>query len=251
MEPYCASLEDQDSLFYFSEIAPVGVVGSFILDKMGEGISPFSFKQHYIGQAFDSEVLCYILNAIKSNRKIEFDYFPKEKESFHAEVFPLKIYSSTQNGRQYVMAWDEKEKAIFTYRLDRIKDIEVLNEGIAKAADIKKKFEGIREHIWGVSLGDNKLVHIEFVIGIADDEAYILNRLYREKRCGTVSKVERSKGLYSFSADVYDVKEMFPWIRTFLCRIVKLKISDEKMEELFWNNIDEMYRIYSIKEEQL
>ena len=39
----------QNLLQYYSEIAPGGVIGSFILDKLGGDSSLFRFKQHYIG----------------------------------------------------------------------------------------------------------------------------------------------------------------------------------------------------------
>ena len=98
--------------------------------------------------------------------------------------------------------------------------------------------------MWGVSLGDGEIVHVEFCVKVEEDEAYIINRLYREMRCGTVEPVPDSPGLVKFSADVYDAHEMFPWIRTFICRIVSLKISDHELEKHFWEAISDMYDIY-------
>ena len=234
----------RDLLQYYSEIAPGGVIGSFALDKLDVCESPFGFKQHYIGQAFDSEIICNILLAIKDDRSIAFSYLPKAKKVIAANVLPLKVYSSTQNGRQYLIAWDDERKRFFNYRLDRIKDIVISESAASEAETIHKKFKEIRDHIWGVSLGEGELVHVEFTVKVAENEGYIIKRLNREKRCGKVQPVENCPGLFRFSADIYDVHEMFPWIRTFIGRIVELKISDDELEKFFWESIREMYDIY-------
>ena len=240
----------QDLLFYYSEIAPCGVVGSFILDKTNLTNSLFGFKQHYIGQAFDSEVLCNALYAIKNRNLLEIEYYLKYKIQIRVNVLPLKIFSSTQNGRQYLIAWDEKAKSIFNYRLDRVRKISILDTTITNASVIRERFDSMRKHIWGVSLGNGELVHVEFLVKVEEDEVYIIQRLYREKRCGTIAPVENNPGIFKFTADVYDAQEMFPWIRTFICRIVELKMSDPKLEQQFWDSIHAMYSIYSKEEMQ-
>ena len=40
-----------DVLNFYSEIAPCGVIGSFLLDKQTEQDDNFSFKHHYITSA--------------------------------------------------------------------------------------------------------------------------------------------------------------------------------------------------------
>ena len=241
----------QDLLFYYSEIAPGGVVGSYVLDKTDVSSSLFGFKQHYIGQAFDCEVLCNALFAIRKERILELDYLLRNKNVISINVFPLKIYSSTQNGRQYLIAWDAKEQRFFNYRLDKIRRITVLDLITLDVREIQLKFEEMKKHIWGVSMGEGEIVHVEFLVQISRDEAYIINRLYREKRCGTVTPVDNCPGIFKFAADVYDAHEMFPWIRSFMCRIVELKISDSRLEKLFWDGISDMYKVYSIEGEQL
>lgn len=242
--------ELRDLLFYYSEIAPCGVVGSFILDKTDIKTSPFSYKQHYIGQAFDCEVLCNALHAIKKGEMLELDYLLKNKSRIKINALPLKIYSSTHNGRQYLIAWNEEKKSIFNYRIDRIKKISTLDLIVSDANVIRESFDNMKKHIWGVSLGNGELVHVEFLVKVDENEGYIINRLYREKRCGIVSPVENRPGIFKFSADVYDAHEMFPWIRTFICRIIELKISDRELEELFWDSFYAMYKVYSREGEE-
>ena len=240
-----------ESLLFFSEIAPSGGVGSFILDKQEEPPSLFRFKQHYIGQAFDCEVLCNALFAIKCRKNLDFIYQPKGRDEAHIIVFPVKVYSSTQSGRQYLIAWDEKEERFFNYRIDRIKNINIANTTPSDVKMVLAQFEEAKEHIWGVSFGDGKLTHVEMLIKVEENEAFILNRLDREKRCGRVSLKDYQAGIFKFEADVYDAREMFPWIRTFISRIVELNISDKELEKQFWDAIQNMYRLYSAESDQV
>ena len=244
LAPSVALSEMRDLLQYYSEIAPGGVIGSFITDKLDACKSPFGFKQHYIGQAFDCEIICSILLAIKNNCSVSLYYLTRSKWEIEANVLPVKVLSSTQNGRQYLIAWDENSKRFFNYRLDRIKTITILDSSSADVGKRHEQYRQIEKHMWGVSLGDGEKVHVEFCVKVKEDEAYIINRLYREMRCGTVEPVPDSPGLVKFSADVYDAHEMFPWIRTFICRIVSLKISDHELEKHFWKAISDMYDIY-------
>ncbi|MEG2857843.1 MAG: WYL domain-containing protein, partial [Clostridia bacterium] len=46
-----SELDCTDALDFFSEIAPCGVIGSFLLDKMNAHDEYFAFKHHYITQA--------------------------------------------------------------------------------------------------------------------------------------------------------------------------------------------------------
>lgn len=236
-----------DSLLYFSEIAPSGVIGSFILDKQTEIRSPFRFKQHYIGQAFDCEIICNVLFAIKNKRQLNFSYNPKGKGEQHICASPVKVYSSTQSGRQYLITWDENEKRFINYRLDRIKSIDVSETKQSNIETIRKHFKEAQKHAWGVSFGDGELTHVEMLVKVEDNEYYIVKRLKREKRCGRVSLLDGQEGIYKFEADVFDAHEMFPWLRTFICRIIDLKFSDKDLEQKFWDSIQEMYKIYTIE----
>ena len=49
-------------------------------------------------------------------------------------------------------------------------------------------------------------------------------------------------------ADGAPVSEIVPWIRTFICRITELHLSNKTLEEQFHSDMAEMYRIYGIEE---
>ena len=60
-----------DALAYYSEADPLGVVGSFLLDKLKHTKDIFRFKHHYILHALDSDILCDLLLAINERRAVE------------------------------------------------------------------------------------------------------------------------------------------------------------------------------------
>lgn len=236
--------ELQDLLLYYSEIAPGGVLGSFILDKQDQSDIPFRYKQHFAGQAFDCEIICKSLYAIKENQDVQLQYYSRGQGKIETSVFPVKVYSSTQNGRQYLIAWDEENKRFSNYRIDYIKKMDLLGETTVDCNAVRHSFKEIGEHIWGVSIGEGILAHVELYVTVGENEGYIIDRLYREKRNGTVSPVKDNPGIFKYETDVYDAHEMFPWIRSFIGRIVDLNISDKELEKLFWDGVSEMYDIY-------
>lgn len=46
-----------DSIHFFSEISPLSVLGSTLLDKIKEECIPMGFKHHYIVHALESEIV--------------------------------------------------------------------------------------------------------------------------------------------------------------------------------------------------
>lgn len=237
-----------DAITFFSEAGGCGVIGSFLLDKIPDKSSIFSFKHHYITGAPDSEILCALFEAISKRSSVHITYESnKAKHSESIHIIPIKIYVSVQNGRQYVIGLNTRFKKIKSYRLDYIFSVE---EG--EAADYetaKTLFESIRPHLWGVSMGDGKNTeHVEFTLHIGENEEYIYRRLLREKRIGTVERI--NKNTARFSADVYDTWEMIPWIRTFICRITALDFSNRTVENQFKRDVEEMYLLYGIGGEE-
>ena len=54
----------ENAIDFYSEALPLGVVGSYLLDKLDQQESSFRFKHHYPMQAIDSEVMADLLEAI-------------------------------------------------------------------------------------------------------------------------------------------------------------------------------------------
>ena len=237
-----------DILDFFSETAPCGVIGSYLLDKQKAHEGNFAFKHHYITGATDSEILCLLFKAISEKRSITLEIINRHKDRISEhDVVPLKVMLSSQSGRQYIMAYTPKFDRISSYRIDNI--LSVIAGNVSGSFDeLRAKLDNMSGHIWGVStqsISGARMEHVEFTVRYADDEAHIHRRLEREKRCGLVEKIDCNTS--RFSADVYDASEMVPWIRTFICRITDISFSNKLLEEQFKEDIRAMYIMYGIE----
>lgn len=237
---------------FYSEIAPCGVIGSFLLDKNVKEKDIFYYKHHYIQSAIDSDVLCTLFLAMQTKCAVTIKKAGvKSGEQKTAKVIPLKVRISVQDGRQYLIAYQTQFKCITAYRIDYISSVKI--EEYDERFDVLRKVVcDVESKTWGVSFylkkGKSKrLEHVEFTIKVEKDEDYIVQRLEREKRIGKVEKVDQNH--YRFSANVYDSNELIPWIRTFICRIVKLNFSNRVVENRLKQDIKKMYEIYGIKGE--
>ena len=232
-----------DAIAFYSEENPVGVVGAFLLDKCEEKPEYFGFKHHYILHALDSQVLCDLLMLIREKRAVELSVRSLQSEAIRQRtVFPMKIYISTQTGRQYLLCYHYRAKHLTFIRLDSIR--KVLPGNYEKKHETYEGFYArFREHLWGVSIGPgHNMDHIEMTIHVDEGEDHIPQRLRREKRNGTVEQLDEHT--WRYSADVYDASEMMPWLRTFIGRIVDLKCSDQAVVDTFYADFHEMLRMY-------
>ena len=244
-------IPSRDALDFFSETAPCGVIGSFLEDKTDNIADHFAFKHHYITSAMDSEVLCMILKAIHEKRNITVEMINRKKDRItETNVIPLRVMISVQSGRQYMMAYAPYFKRITAYRLDNI--VTVRNGEIADRFDeLRDKLSEMQRYMWGVatdSRSGNRMEHIEFTVQYDDGEDHIPRRLEREKRIGHVEYIDEHT--CHFSADVYDASELIPWIRTFICRITDISISNKTLEIQFKKDLQVMYEMYGLKGEE-
>ena len=106
----------RDVIDFFSEVAPCGVIGSFLQDRQPKHPELFSFKHHYITQAMDSDVMATLFEAIHGHRYITVDNLGKHSNEVRTvRLVPLKLYISAQNGRQNLLAFHEKANRLNSY----------------------------------------------------------------------------------------------------------------------------------------
>ena len=219
-----------DAIDFYSEILPLGVVGSYLLDKLEAKDSAFRYKHHYPMYAVDSEILAGLLEAMDGRRAVEMTIQSPAFGELRRRNVPLKIYSSTENGREYVLLWSCEEQNYFFTRLDRIREVRLL-EPEADWQQLRQRFRELEKHLWGISFGPEKekpVVHwLEMEILYGEGESYIPERVQREKRCAEVTIPEAGRCLVR--AEVFDPMEMMPWIFSFTGRIARLESSDPRV----------------------
>ena len=240
-----------DALNFYSEVAPCGVIGSFLLDKQEKAGDTFTFKHHYITSAMDSDITATLFRAMHEKSIITVDNLSRRsKEPRRIRIIPLRILISVQNGRQHLIAYQPDFNIIKSFRVDYLSNIRI-EESTPRFDELRAELDEMQPKMWGVTSkknrrGEEKTEHVDFTVKVADNEEHIVRRLEREKRVGKVEKINNNT--YRFTADVYDTSEMIPWIRTFICRITELHFSDKALENKFKSDIEEMYRMYGIAE---
>ena len=259
--------EYKEAIRFFTEESPLGVIGSYLEARMqadaeqayptgrndenGKRLSGkndwageyLTFKNHYIMNAYDAEITELILQGIHEKRLLEITSFSRGDAGVKQQtVIPYKLYVSTQGGRNYLFCMDADNLRPYSLRVDYIQKGKV-GEVCADYDRLLKVCERAGEHMWGVSCAKyRRYEHIEMDILVGTDEAFIVRRLEREKRCGTVSKVDEET--YRFSADVLDAYEMMPWIRTFFGRIKAIRCDNEDVKNQLKIDMVKMLKQY-------
>ncbi len=232
-----------DALDYFSEASALGVVGSFLLDRLPRQESKFRFKHHYLLHALDSQILCRLLDAIHRHRWVTLTLRkPGARKETPVMVLPCKIHISTQTGRQYLLGFSQGVRRFRFFRLDMIHVVKSAQEE-PEWAEYQNRAKAFSQYLWGASVKERGTKdHLEMTIHASEAEPHIWQRLQREKRTGSVEKLDSQTFL--FKADVYDAMEMLPWIRTFLGRISKLECSNPQVLRRFYQDLDAMAALY-------
>lgn len=242
----------RDAIEFFTEVAPCGVVGSFILDKMPRLESIFGFKHHYMTNALDSGVLASLFDAMGKKCSVTVLNHAKGKsEARENRIVPLKIFISVQSGRQYLIAYQPAFNKIKSFRCDYLSDVKIC-EPVPRFDELRERLSEIQSKMWGIQTEAPKKCKngsemVEFTVRASESEPYIVARLMREKRCGTVTKIGEDS--YRFSAEVCDSNELLTWMRSFICRITDVSISNREVERRFKDDLEAMYKMYGINSE--
>ncbi|MCD8295874.1 MAG: WYL domain-containing protein [Clostridia bacterium] len=244
-----------EMLGFASETQPCGALGNFMQDKLTAEENFFAYKHNSLTGVIDSDIVCGIFLAMSSKSYMEIKTAGKRErreaglpadEKAH-RIVPVKLLVSSQDGKEILIAYIPSSQAYWSFRIDRIKEAKI-TEPCQNYDQIREDFKPVEANMWGTICRprSGKMEHVSFTIQANPWEDYIVRRLEREKRNGTVTQVDGTH--YMFSADVYDSTELIPWIRTFICRITQLDFSNRSVENQFRKDLKEMYRLYGLEE---
>lgn len=232
-----------EALAFFSETAPCGVVGSFLLDLCPERPSPFCFKHRHLTQAMESEVLCDLLLAMGERREVEMRSFSRRGRTEKTQrVVPLAVFVSVQSGRRHLMAWSDSQRVVRSYRLDYTAKV---RPGPVRPdfAQLRQRLEELRPRLFGVQTGGD-CRKVSFTVRLLRGEGYVADRLRAEARCGKVEDL--GGGLWRFTAEVCNDEELVPWMRTFFGRMTSFRFSRRNLENRFRQDLEQLYALYEV-----
>ena len=215
------------AIAFFSEYSPLGIVGSYLMDEHNIKNRTFVFKNKYIAQALDMIVLQDLLTAIHRHTvvKIYVEQYSGTVDPTSL-IVPIRIFSRSVDGRQFVYAYHLEDAKFMTARLDNIYSVMIpQDDEITAALAITGKQidniinEGIARlpNIWSSGLGKSvRKICIKF----RDDNKIMLSHISRESRIGTVKQLEN--GEIAFSADMYQAVDMVPWLLGYTGKITSI-----------------------------
>ena len=240
-----------DALAFYQMAECFGIIGNILLEQAGRQNHIFRVKHSFFVHTLEDEILLLLLEAINQKQKIQLKIKSSKKEQTStANCIPLQIFVSSRSGRRFLCGYVIRNRRFTCFRLDTIKQV-IPSEVSDEYEDLQNKLERNRNHLWGVSFQGSEHHHLDTLTMILyvqePEEYYIVERLKREGRGGTVARI--SQNTYRYEREAFDCNEMLPWIRTFIGRIISLECTARSVEQQFYQDLKTMYQMYQIKGE--
>ena len=215
-------------------------MGSTILDSIDDRNEYFRVKHSFPAFTLEEEILFQILEAIKGKCSLDLEVQSNRNENIHMITgIPLKILVSVRTGRRYLSLYQtvrikkgkERRSRFVSPRLDQIKKVTVLESDVSEINDLKHNLQNNMDYVWGVSFTGAK-TKVRLTLNIDERyEGFILQRLEREGKNGTITRL--GENTFCYEKQVFDPVEMYPWLRTFIGRIIDIRFInlDNEMNE--------------------
>ncbi len=239
-----------DALAFFQLAGNLGMIGNQLTDQFDYQNQTFRVKHSFFVHTLEDEILLDLLTTIRQQKSVLLEIKSSKKGVINTTVcVPLQIFISTRSGRRFLCAYIDRSKRFTCFRLDTIKSVTPLEKTEAYE-ELQTKLNRNRRQLWGVSFQGRERHHLDkltMTIQVFEPkESYIVDRLRREGRGGTVTKT--APNIYQYEIEVFDCNEMLPWIRTFIGRILSLECSAKSVERRFYEDLQTMYQMYQIEE---
>ncbi len=233
-----------DAIKFYQGDTLFGEIGNFLCDTNNIENDRFLFKHYYMVNTLDDGILLDILYAIKNHKTIEFENSNEEKTlSSVFRCVPIKIFISLSTGRRYLCSYNLKNNRFYNFRLDHIKTIKILNTH-NETDMIKNNLDKNISKVWSVGFeGKHREESISFKLFINEKyESYVIDRIHREGRNGTLSKLEENIFLYTVT--LFDTNDISPWLKTFMGRILEVTGTNDAVINRFYKDIKKMKEMY-------
>ncbi len=234
-----------DAVCFFSGVPEFGFIGHSLVKAAGLRNESFLMKHQYIVHILEDEVLLELLELIRRQHAARLCYSSRREKKEEITGIPLKIYISAQTGRRYLIFYHPGMRRISSCRLDHLRRVYDGGE-CPDYAHYVQILERNADKCFGVSFENNTARSRETTIRIVMEidlsrEPYILERLQREKRCGSVERLDERH--FMLTLTVFDPNEIMSWLKTYIGRIVSIEGAPQELRR-FQEDIRRMYRMY-------
>lgn len=236
-----------DALAFYQMAGNLGIIGNEILEQLDAQNQTFRVKHSFFVHTLEDEILLCLLNAMNKKYSVQLELKGSKKGMVSStQVVPLQIFTSTGSGRRFLCSYVNKSRRFSCFRLDTIKNVVLLDEAL-DYDELQSKLNQNRARLWGVSFQNENRRHLDkltmTIQAYEPTENYVVDRLRREGRGGTVTRL--AQNIYQYEIEVFDCNEMLPWIRTFTGRILSLQCTAKSVEHRFYQDLQAMYEMYT------
>lgn len=177
-----------------------------------KGLFLYRFKSFHT--VLEEDMAWRLLCCINNKAKISLQY--RFRDGIHYKtVFPVKLVIDIRYGRWYMIGSTDTHP-INTYRLDKVIDFDVLEEGRGNPADKEQLYSRIK-YSWCIApLQKNSIpseIKIRFSVSPEQDLSFLLNKVRREGKWGIITDISDKSFIYTIT--INDTSEIKPWIRSF------------------------------------
>ncbi|MGN1020526.1 MAG: WYL domain-containing protein [Aristaeellaceae bacterium] len=235
-------------LAFFREALPLGSLADGMMLRRGYGNRFIRFKHHFLMHTLDDDVLLGLLEAMQAGEavRVSAESQAASCEVYQAQLVPAVVRVSEETGRRYLIGYDMERQAARALRLDLIRGVERIGPPEDRQACLDRVREAL-EHCWGIALPEGEEAH-RVVMDVRirlPEEAYVLDRLRREGRGGSVTRIDWD--LFRYEIQVTDTMEMMRWIRTFTGRIVALRDDSGRVDGRFREDMARLRAMYGVE----
>ncbi len=230
-------------LTFYQNVAPLGILGHFILEQNPDFKSYFTFRDLHFSHTLDDLIMYELLLAITHHKQVQITH----AQSKVSTVVPLKILDNVNQGRRYVMVYSYHAKEYKFFRLDRIVAVSTLN---VIDEHFKQKLSIINtllKNSWAVAFktldAPIALDTWELALSINEDlEKPLIHKIEHFHKEGCLQRI--GKDTFSYTISVLEANEMVPWLRQFIGRIIWIDCTNKEVLQRFKKDIDLMYAYY-------
>lgn len=239
-----------DALAFYQMAGSLGIIGNHLSEQFDHHNQTFRVKHSFCVHTLEDEILLDLLDAMNRKTEVRLEVKSSKNGALNTiDCTPLQIFTGTRSGRRFLCGYVKKSRRFTCCRLDTVKTV-TFSDQSEEYDDLLARLERNRRYLWGVSFQGNARHHLDrltmTIQALEPSEQYIVERLKREGRGGTVTRTEQN--VYRYEIEVFDCNEMLPWIRTFIGRILSLECTDKTVEQRFYRDLQMMYRMYQIEE---
>lgn len=180
--------------------------------EVGKSLFLYRFKNFHT--VLEEDMAWKLLWCINNNKKIDIEYCSR-RGIINKLISPKKMVMDIYYGRWYLIGSTDNS-TIGIYRVDKITDFNIAGSQEKSPYD-KVQIDDLFKHSWSISPKREKegtsIVKIRFSVDPHQDLSFLLNKVKREGKWGTITNIEDKSFIYTI--EVNDATEMKPWIRSF------------------------------------